>query len=877
MKNEKLKAVDKSKTTPMMLQYIQQKEKWEDCILFYRLGDFYEMFFDDAILVSKELELALTGRDCGLEERAPMCGVPHHASEQYIAKLIGKGYKVAICDQVEDAALATGIVKREVVRVVTPGTITESASLDEKRNNYICSVFKVSSLYSLAFADLSTGTLDATMIVYGNTTQKVIDELFRRRPSEIICNSEFFKSSAKTTLLDNQETIISERDDDLFSIEIFKNFYPEYSEDIGIIKHAIAGMAEYLCRAGNELPVHMRNINIYSVEKYMLLDSIASKNLELFESIRDNTKRGSLIWAIDKTTTSMGGRMLRRWMEHPLMEISDIHYRQEAVAELKEKYMLRQELMDILNGIHDIERLASKISIKSVNPRELLSLANSLRKLPSFNKATINLESNLLIEQLDIFDDMEDITKLIDSAIDEDAPITQKDGNIIKAGYSEKIDSLRDAAINGKKWIAEYEGKLRQETKIKNLRIKYTNNFGYTIEISNANKDNAPDYFIRRQTLVNSERYITEELKNMEDSVLGAEQKLISADTSMFHSIREIISQATGRLMHTASVLATFDVILSFAELADREDYCKPIVDESSEINIIDGRHPVVEKVISRSDFVPNSIHIGTGSDNFMLLTGPNMGGKSTYMRQIALIVLMAQLGSFVPAKSAKIGRVDKIFTRVGASDDLASGRSTFMVEMSEMANIINNATTKSLLILDEIGRGTSTYDGLAIAWAVTEYLSDKNIIGCRTLFATHYHELTELESTLDGVSNFHVAVEKSSNDIVFLHKIEKGGCDDSYGIEVAKLAGVQQEIIKRAWDILSVLEKDKVKNHLKVKKKLEVMDGQVDIFTSSLAFKNTEGIIEELKLLDVQKMTPVESLNILYELSDKAKRLKNS
>ena len=877
MKNELLMAIDRSAVTPMMKQYIDQKEKWMDCILFYRLGDFYEMFFDDAVLVSKELELALTGRDCGLEKRAPMCGVPYHAAESYLAKLVSRGYKVAVCEQVEDPASAKGIVKREVIRVVTPGTVTESNILEEKKNNYICSVFKISSVYSAAFADLSTGILEATMMIYGNTKQKLIDEIFRKKPAEIICNAAFYDSEEAEVLISGLGITISKLDDTFFSKENFPGIFTDFKGDPGIIAHSAAGIAAYICRAGNEYPVHMKNIKVYSVERYLMIDPIASRNLELYESLADGRRKGSLLWAIDKTKTSMGSRLLRRWLEHPLLEIPEIELRLNAVSEMKDKFILRQELIEILSGINDIERIAAKISVRSVNPRELLSLADSLYKLPALANAAGVFSGEMIRSLNEKFDQLGDIAGLIEASISKDAPLALKEGSIIKQGYSDEIDTLRDAALNGKRWITEYELKLKEETGIRNLKIRYTNNFGYTIEVSNANKQDIPESFVRRQTLVNAERYITEELTEMEDKILGAEQKLISADYGTFCGVRERIADAASRILDTAYSVSVLDVISSLGDLADRENYCKPEISDGYELTIVNGRHPVIEKTLKAGDFVPNSIAMDNESNRFILITGPNMGGKSTYMRQTALLVILAQIGSFVPAKSMCLGIVDKIFTRVGASDDLSSGRSTFMVEMSEVAGILQNATLRSLLILDEIGRGTSTYDGLAIAWAVTEYVSDKSILGCRTLFATHYHELTELENTLEGVVNFHVEVAEASKDIVFLHTIARGGSDDSYGIEVARLAGVQETVTQRAREILSALEKDRMNDRVRFKKHMKIMDGQIDIFTSSLALRNTDSIVDELKLLDVQKMTPVDALNVLYSLSEKARKLKNN
>ncbi|MHB1452573.1 MAG: DNA mismatch repair protein MutS [Saccharofermentanales bacterium] len=877
MTDSLLSKIDRTKITPMMLQYIEQKNKWQDCILFYRLGDFYEMFFDDAVMVSRELELALTGRDCGLDERAPMCGVPYHAAESYLSKLVARGYKVAICEQVEDPALAKGLVRREVIRVVTPGTVTDTSNLDEKSNNYLCGIFKMSSMYGIVFADITTGTLDATMLVYGNTAGKLIDELSKRRPAEIICNQLFFDSEEAGTVRQKLNPLLSVRPDDTFSREHFIGYFPDYSREGNIWIYAAAGLINYICRAGSELPGHMNNIRVYSIEEYMMLDAVARRNLELCETMRDRFRRGSLLWAIDRTATAMGGRMLRRWVEQPLISVEDINFRLDAVSEAKDKFILRQEIMESLTGVNDIERLTAKISLRTVNARDLISLRNALQKLPSLKSSVSGLTSELFKDLHDRFDLLDDITELISSSISDDAPLALKEGTIIRSGYDLHIDQLRDAAVNGKKWILDYESALRERSGIKNLKIKYTNNFGFMIEISNSNKVNIPDDFVRRQTLVNAERFITEELNKMEETILGAEQKLIQADYDAFCGIREQINLSTARLLQVASVVSTLDSIVSLAEVADRQNYCMPTVDSSDILDINEGRHPVVERMIRSGDFVPNSVHMDSDADRLLLITGPNMGGKSTYMRQIAQIVLLAQIGSFVPAKSARIGIVDKIFTRVGASDDLSSGQSTFMVEMSEVATILKNATPRSLLILDEVGRGTSTYDGLSIAWAVTEYISNKENIGCRTLFATHYHELIGLESTLEGVKNYHVEVEETDRDVIFLHKVREGGCNDSYGIDVARLAGVPEPVIRRSREILAVLEKDRIKDQLRIRKNLKIMDGQVDIFTSSLALRNTGNIIEELKLLDVQKMTPLEALNILYDLADKARKLKSN
>lgn len=875
MENSLLSKINMDKITPMMQQYIEQKEKWKDCILFFRLGDFYEMFFDDAITASRELELALTGRDCGQEERAPMCGLPHHAADSYISKLVAHGYKVAICEQVEDPGLAKGIVRREVIRVVTPGTITDLAGLDEKNNNYIASIFQISSYYGIAFADITTGILDASMLVIGNTQGKLLDEIARKNPSEIICNEIFIASDAYERIGQRMNALITVRPDSSFTSETFIDYFPEYKAYNQIWIHAVGALIEYIRQTQTTTPSHLKNINVYTVEEYMILDSVARRNLEITETIRDRSKKGSLLWVIDKTHTAMGGRLLRRWVEQPLIQEVEILYRLDAVAETKDKFIKRQEIKEALSGIHDIERLSGKISLYSVNARDFIALRNSIKKLPNLKDTVNDLNSPLWLDIYQRFDVLEDIHDLIENSINEDSPISIKEGSIIKSGFNEEVDHLKSASTDGKKWLMQYESDEREKTGIRNLKVKFTNNFGFLIEVSNSNTASVPPYYIRRQTLVNCERFVTEDLTKMEETILGAEQKLIQLEYDVFCEIREKISLSINRLFEVSSILSTIDAITSLSEVSDRENYCRPIIDSSDTLEIVDGRHPVVEKVLGQGNFIPNSTLMNQTSQQLLLITGPNMSGKSTYMRQVAQIVLLAQIGCFVPATAAHIGIVDKIFTRVGASDDLSSGQSTFMVEMSEVADILTNATPRSLLILDEIGRGTSTYDGLSIAWAVMEYIASKENLGCRTLFATHYHELTDLETTLEGIKNYHVEVDEVNGDIVFLHKISEGGCDDSYGIDVAKLAGVPEKVVQRAKEILSILEKDHLKDRLRIKKSLKIMDGQVDIFTSSLSLYNTQGIVEELKLIDVQKMTPLDAMNLLYDLSNKAKKVK--
>ncbi|MFA6308406.1 MAG: DNA mismatch repair protein MutS [Clostridia bacterium] len=871
-----------AQVTPMMQQYLDIKEQYKDCILFFRLGDFYEMFYDDAELASKELEITLTGKDCGLDKRAPMCGVPFHAADNYVARLINKGFKVAICEQVENPALAKGLVKRDVVKIVTPGTVTESSMLDEKRNNYLMSIYKSKFYFGIATVDVSTGEFLSTQISWGNTHAKLLDEIAKFSPSEIVVNGEVQSDDILVKSINNRfEIYISNFDDKYFeSMNASKSLKDKFGEDIAVFKdydlsmNASGALIEYLEQTQKVNLDHIQTINIYRIEEYMGIDITARRNLELTESMRDRSRRGTLIWVLDKTMTSMGGREIRKWIEQPLINIDDIKFRNEAVGEFKEKFMVRAELRDQLKRVYDIERLIGKVVLGIVNGRDLIALKNSLGQLPYIKMIMEKSESNMNKANFNNLDVLEDVHALIDSSINDDPPMSLKDGGIIKAGFNKDVDKFRNATNDGKKWILDVESRERKKTGIKNLKVGFNRVFGYYIEVTKSNYEMVPDSYIRKQTLANCERFITEELKELESTILGAEEKLTALEYELFAEIRNEISTQVNRIKKSAKCISEIDVVCSLAEVADRENYCLPQITGEDEIIIEEGRHPVVEKTLGSGSFVPNSTKLDMEENRLAIITGPNMAGKSTYMRQVAIIVLMAQIGSFVPAKTATIGIVDKIFTRVGATDDLASGQSTFMVEMNEVANIISNATPKSLLILDEIGRGTSTFDGLSIAWAVIEFISDKEKIGCRTLFATHYHELTELEGRLTGVKNYCILVEEKGEDIIFLRKIIRGGADASYGIQVARLAGIPQPVIDRAKDILIELEDSDIsKKEIRVRRGSAPIDGQLDISSFNSKTKAADDIIDDLKEIDISKLTPLDALNELYELQKKARK----
>ena len=870
----KIKMAENEGLSPMMQNYMAKKEEYKDCILFYRLGDFYEMFFDDAILASRELEITLTGRACGLEERAPMCGVPFHSADIYISRLIAKGYKVAICEQLEDPKTTKGMVKRDVIRVVTPGTVIENNMLEEKKNNYIMSIIKKGFFYGVAVCDVSTGDFYATQITENNNFSKLLDEIARYNPAEIITNSLMISSESEITQIkDRINVCFSEIDEDKFSedTELISNLYNITNENNEKIEKfndrlfavaAINGLNYYLTETQKIKLEHINHIKIYKTTRYMALDINARRNLELTERLRDKSKRGTLLWVLDKTLTSMGGRALRRWISDPLIEVKEINNRLEAVKELKENLFLRGEISEILTKVYDIERLVGRISYGNANARDMISLKNSISKLPELKNVLKDAKSELLGDLHDNLDELTDITELIEKSIIDDPPVSIKEGGIIKTGYDELVDEYRKASTEGKSWLVNIEAKEREATGIKNLKVGYNKVFGYYIEVTKSFLSQVPDRFIRKQTLTGGERFITEELKEIEDKVLGAQEKVIDLEYKIFTEIRNKISSQIERIQNTANIVSSLDVLNAFATVAEDYDYCMPEVNSGDEIIIKNGRHPVVERMIDNELFVQNDTYLNQSSDRLSIITGPNMAGKSTYMRQVALITLMAQIGCFVPADEAKIGIVDKIFTRVGASDDLSMGQRTFMVEMMEVANILKEATSRSLVILDEIGRGTSTYDGLAIAWSVAEYIADQEKIGCKTLFATHYHELTSLEEKIDGVKNYQIAVKEKGEDIIFLRKIIPGGTDESYGIHVAKLAGAPRKMISRANEILRTLEK-KVK--IKEKEDRKQVAGQLDMYNYKLA-----DVASEIDKINVNELTPIEALNIIVRIKEK-------
>ena len=874
--------------TPMMQQYMETKKEYKDCILFYRLGDFYEMFFDDAITASRELEITLTGKNCGLEERAPMCGVPYHAVDSYLSRLVEKGYKVAICEQVEDPKQAKGIVKREVIRIVTPGTNIDSLTMDETKNNYIMSIVYDAGRYGVSIADVSTGDYFVTEM---DSENKLFDEIYKFSPSEIVCNEALYVSGIRLEDLKNRMHVaVSSLDAWYFDEELCKKALTEHFQvasleslgvadyDCGVI--AAGALLQYLIETQKTSLAHLTHLTRYSTGKYMVLDSSTRRNLELCETLREKQKRGSLLWVLDKTKTAMGARLLRKYVEQPLIDKEEITRRLDAVEELQKEAISREEIREYLSSVYDLERLVGKISYQSANPRDLTAFKASLSMLPHIRTILGDMKSPFLQKLYEDIDPLEDLCDLVERAIIEDPPLAMKEGGIIRDGYHEDVDRLRKAKTDGKTWLAELEEKEREKTGIKNLRIKYNKVFGYYLEVTNSFKNMVPDYYTRKQTLTNAERYIIPELKELEDMILGAEDKLYALEYELYCDVRNRIAGEIVRIQTTAKAVAAVDVFASLALVAERNHYVRPKINEKGTIDIKDGRHPVVEKMIPNHMFIANDTYLDDKKNRVSIITGPNMAGKSTYMRQTALIVLMAQIGSFVPASQANIGLVDRIFTRVGASDDLASGQSTFMVEMTEVANILRNATSKSLLILDEIGRGTSTFDGLSIAWAVVEHISNARLLGAKTLFATHYHELTELEGKIDSVNNYCIAVKEKGDDIVFLRKIVKGGADRSYGIQVAKLAGVPDTVINRAKEIAEELSDADITTRVrqmsvqgqetKTKEKSKKMD-VVDMAQMSLFDTVSDhDVIEEIKSMDISHMTPMDAMNTLYQLQNK-------
>ena len=878
-----------AKLSPMMEQYVATKEKYKDCILFYRLGDFYEMFFDDAILASKELEITLTGKDCGMEERAPMCGIPFHAADTYINQLVKKGYKVAIGEQVEDPKLAKGLVKREVIRIVTPGTNLSSESLEESKNNYLMCISYVGKNYGISVTDLSTGVFKTCQI---QQAEKVVDEINKFQPSEVLYQAGVEQVEEIHAVCERLQVSHTEAPDYYFNLEtdeetLKRQFHINSIEGLGLKDSpacvaSCGALMQYLHETQMSSLSHINHIETYSVDSFMILDSATRRNLELTETLRDKQKRGSLLWVLDKTKTAMGARKLREFVEQPLLYKDAIEKRLDAIEAINKELIVREELREYLNTIYDLERLLTRIALNTANPRDLLAFKTSIQYLPDIYNLLRELPCERINEIYEDYDSLEDLYDLLEQAIVEEPPVSIKEGGIFKQGYRDEIDELRLAKTECKTWLADLESKEREKTGIKGLKIKYNKVFDYYFEVTNSFKSLVPDYFIRKQTLVNAERFTTDELNTLSGKILGAEDKLYALEYDCYVELREKLAAALVRVQKMAGYIAELDALCSLAYVADKNNYVRPSLNTDGVIDIKGGRHPVVEKMLANDSFVENDTYLNNAESRISIITGPNMAGKSTYMRQTALITLMAQIGSFVPAESANIGLCDRIFTRVGASDDLASGQSTFMIEMNEVANILRNATKDSLLILDEIGRGTSTFDGLSIAWAVVEYIADPNILGAKTLFATHYHELTELEGKLSSVNNFCIAVQEEGDDIVFLRKIIKGGADRSYGIQVARLAGVPEPVLKRAREICNELIDSDITTKVKdidIKpalseqpKKKETRSSdyeQLSLFSSPVEMT----IANELKTMDLNNMTPIKAMLYLQELQERLKQ----
>ena len=870
----------------MMEQYLKVKEENPGCLVMFRLGDFYELFFEDAVEASRELELTLTGRDCGQEERAPMCGVPYHAIEGYLQKLVAKGYKVAICEQMEDPKLAQGLVKREVTRIVTPGTNINSDSVEEKRNNYIMSVNRTCDRMGIAVCDITTGEFAVTEF---EEEEKFWDEVAKYRPAEMIVNEENMGSLDQERLKKAYQVFVNPYGAHHFRLErceeVLRHHFRVHSlEGLGMTEMPLSvtasgALMDYLTETQKRDLTHITHISTYSLQQYMMLDSATRRNLELTQTMRDKSRQGSLLWVIDYTRTAMGGRLLRKWIEQPLIDRGQIQRRLDAVECFVSDMILSEELKEILSQIYDIERLMGRISYGSAGARDLLALKQSIGALPDIRAILKVLRAPYFEEMEHNFDDLSDLYELLDQAVYEEPPVTLREGRLIKEGYSAEVDRLRRADVDGKTWLAKIEAREREATGIRTLKVGFNRVFGYYLEVSKSFINQVPDTYIRKQTLANGERYITEELKNLEDTILGAKEKLVALEYELFTQIRQQLAGEMLRIQQSAAIIAELDALRSLGETAVTNHYVKPVIttDKKGALEIVKGRHPVVERMMSQEAFIPNDTYLDNKDDRIAIITGPNMAGKSTYMRQVAVICLLAQIGSFVPAQSARLAVVDRIFTRVGASDDLAGGQSTFMVEMAEVSNILRHATSSSLLILDEIGRGTSTYDGLSIAWAVVEYISDKKTIGAKTLFATHYHELTELEGQLDGVHNYCVAIKESGEDIVFLRKIQKGCGDRSYGIEVAKLAGLPNWVVRRSQEILKELLQNNVNanSQAAIQARSEVVDSAFQMSLFGRDDPKQEELLDKLKNLKVLEMTPLQALQVLYELSQQAKEIR--
>lgn len=885
--NEKLLTLDSiniDDLSPMMKQYVELRKTLGDTLLFYRLGDFYEMFFDDAILVSRTLELTLTGRDCGSNMRAPMCGVPFHAYSTYANRLLNQGFKIAICEQLEDPATCKGLVKRGIIQVLTPGTVTDNNGLEERKNNFLLSVYAVGNQYGVCASDITTGIFEGTQLTTLDNSEHLLNLVAKYLPSELIYNEAFENSEIlklikahfpiaftvkpdrffeKGRALDRNNEGKSARNTDLF-------------KDPELVLCSAGGLLNYADETQAGKIYHLDALELFKISDTMELDYSTRTNLELTQTIRTKSKKGSLLWAIDRTKTSMGGRLIRKWVEEPLVHLSGINSRLDAVEEAHEKFIARQEIIEGLTGLYDIERLVTRVALGSANARELLSLKMALGKLPFLIDRTKEFSKGLFRYINENLDPLTDVYELLDKTIAEEPPIGIKDGDIIKEGYSKECDELKEIATNAKAYIIKLENDEKEKTGIRTLKVGYNKVFGYYIEVSKSFAEQVPDTYIRKQTLVNAERFITPEIKELEDKILGASAKRNNLEYEIFCKVRDAVSEEQRRIFATAKAVALLDVVTSLAELASAENYVRPKVDDSEDLEIVDGRHPVVEQMLKNDRFVPNNTDI-KDRDRLMVLTGPNMAGKSTYMRQVALIVLLAQIGSFVPAKSARIGLVDRIFTRIGASDDISLGQSTFMVEMSEVSSILNNATRRSLLLLDEVGRGTSTYDGLSIAWAVIEYITDPNILYSRTIFATHYHELNQMAKLQQGIFNCHVDVKEKEDGVVFLHKIVPGGTSDSYGIEVARLAGIPDEVLRRSRSILSELERigtfkvnNKETENGQVLPSAAAMPGQESLFNpENVYYRKEDKLRKALRDIDVTKITPLEAMNILYGLTE--------